>query len=142
PERTDARLVFIGRIRTPYATRADCPRQPDEGGPACRLEVEPTWQPALAGIKVGDRVEVIYWMHQARRDLVVMSPKRDGRTTGAFTLRSPARPNPIAISTVTVERVEPGALVVRSLDCVDGTPLLDIKPERCHFTPQAVTKSA
>jgi len=135
PDRTDARLVFIGRIRTPFTTRADCPKQPRSDGPPCRLEIDHPWQPALEGLKPGDRIEVIYWMHQARRDLVAMSPKRDGRTTGAFTLRSPARPNPIAVSSVSVIKAEPGALLVTSLDCVDGTPLLDIKPERCGYSP-------
>ena len=47
---------------------------------------------------------------------------------GTFALRSPVRPNPVASSVVKLEATEPGALLVRGLDCVDGTPLLDIKP--------------
>jgi tRNA-Thr(GGU) m(6)t(6)A37 methyltransferase TsaA len=137
PDRTDARLVFIGRIRTPFATRNDCPRQGRLDGPLCRLEIDPPWQEALNGIDAYDRIEVLYWMHRARRDLIAQSPKSNGRTTGTFALRSPVRPNPIATSLVKLERVEPGVLLVRGLDCLDGTPLLDIKPDRCSYSPPA-----
>jgi tRNA (Thr-GGU) A37 N-methylase len=43
-------------------------------------------------------------------------------------LRSPARPNPIAMSVVKLVGVQNGRLSVVGLDCLDGTPLLDIKP--------------
>ena len=56
----------------------------------------------------------------------------------AFPLRSPLRPNPIGTSLVTLAGVEEGALLVRGLDCFDGTPLIDIKPDRCPFTPLAL----
>jgi tRNA (adenine37-N6)-methyltransferase len=61
--------------------------------------------------------------------------------TGPFSLRSPLRPNPIATSICVLVGIEPGVLLVRGLDCLDGTPLLDIKPHRGEFTPQAVEKS-
>lgn len=142
PDRVDAALVFIGRVRTPFASRDQCPRQAKADGPLCRLEVDPPWQDALAGLEDYARVEVLYWMHLARRDLVSQSPKADGRTRGTFALRSPVRPNPIATSLVELVRVEPGALIVRGLDCVDGTPLLDIKPDRCAYSPPALPKPA
>jgi tRNA-Thr(GGU) m(6)t(6)A37 methyltransferase TsaA len=137
PERADARLVFIGRIRTPYPTRDECPRQGSLEGPLCRLEIDEPWRPALKGLERYHRIEVIYWLHLARRDLVLQSPKSDGQTTGTFALRSPLRPNPIATALVTLVAVEPDALLVRGLDCIDGTPLLDIKPDRCAYSPPA-----
>lgn len=135
PERSDARLVFVGRIRTPFKTRDECPRQGRHDGPVCRVEVDEPWLAALKGIEDYERIELIYWMHQARRDLVQQSPKSNGRTTGTFALRSPVRPNPIATSLVKLEGVEDGVLLVRGLDCLDGTPLLDIKPDRCSYSP-------
>ncbi len=131
PDRIDAGLVFIGRIRTPFASRDDCPRRGTPDGPVCRVEVDDPWKPALAGIDCNGRIEIIYWMHLARRDLLTQSPRSHGRTIGTFALRSPVRPNPIATSVCDVVGVENGALLVRGLDCVDGTPLLDIKPARC-----------
>ena len=137
PERTDARVVFIGTIRTPFRTRDECPRQGKAEGPLCRIELHDPWKPALKGIERFGRIEVLYWMHQARRDLILQSPKSNGEAFGTFALRSPVRPNPIATSMVELVAVEDGALVVRGLDCVDGTPLVDLKPDRCAYTPLA-----
>jgi tRNA-Thr(GGU) m(6)t(6)A37 methyltransferase TsaA len=131
PDRTDARLVFIGRLRTPWLQREDCPRQGDrDAGPLCRVELDPHWREALHGIGAHTHLQLLYWMDQARRDLVLQRP-HDGEPRGTFALRSPVRPNPIASSVVRLETVEGSTLLVRGLDCVDGTPLLDIKPERC-----------
>ncbi len=141
PARTDAHLVFIGRIRTPFASRLDCPRQGKVDGPICRVEVDALFADGLAGLERYAHVEVLYWMHQARRDLIRQSPKSNGQTTGTFSLRSPLRPNPIATSVCTLIGIEPGVLLVRGLDCLDGTPLLDIKPHRGEFTPQAVDRA-
>lgn len=99
---------------------------------AGRIEVIEPWVEALAGIERHSRLQVLYWMHLARRDLVRQNPRYEGVTHGTFALRSPVRPNPIASSIVALEGVVEGAtLLVRGLDCVDGTPLVDIKPERC-----------
>jgi len=135
PEPDDARLRFIGVIRTPFATRADCPRQGREDGPECRLVLNPEWVPALAGLEAVERIEVLYWLDQSRRDLLTQAPHGRPAPTGTFSLRSPVRPNPIGLSRVKLVRVEGREVVVRGLDCVDGTPLLDIKPLRCPEAP-------
>ena len=137
PAAADAGLVFIGRIRTPWTDRRDCPRQGREDGPLCRIELFEPWVAALDGIAAYARLEVLYWLHQARRDLVRQSPRDDGATRGTFALRTPVRPNPIGTAVVRMEAVEGATLVVRGLDCLDGTPLLDLKPERSSFTPPA-----
>lgn len=134
PDRSDARLVFIGRIRTPFETREACPKQGRIDGPVCRLEIDPPWQAGLQGLEVGGYVQVIYWMHKARRDLVLQNPKHSGRAAGVFSLRSPLRPNPIAVSQAVIVGIEDGAVLVRGLDCLDGTPLLDLKPDRCSHS--------
>jgi tRNA-Thr(GGU) m(6)t(6)A37 methyltransferase TsaA len=131
PERADARLVFIGRIRTPFKTRKDCPHSGDLDGPICRVEIDSAWHEGLTGLQVGGYLQVLYWLHEARRDLVLLSPKSDGNATGVFSLRSPLRPNPIGSSVAQIVGVEDGVVLVRGLDCLDGTPLLDIKPDRC-----------
>lgn len=143
PQPDDATLRFIGTVRTPFATRADCPRQGDvEKGPECRLEVNDVWADGLQGIEKFKFLDVLYWLHQSRRDLVLQSPKSNGQTSGTFALRSPVRPNPIGLSKAQLLRREGAVLVVRGLDCLDGTPLIDIKPDRCAFTVQAPDKPA
>lgn len=131
PPATDAGLVFIGRLRTPWATRKECPHQGAPDGPVCRVELFAPLVAALEGVADFPTLQLLYWLDQARRDLVRQSPRRDGATRGTFSIRSPVRPNPIGVSTVALVGVEGPILLVRGLDCVDGTPLLDIKPERC-----------
>jgi tRNA (adenine37-N6)-methyltransferase len=137
PDATDAGLVFIGRIRTPWTDRLDCPRQGRQDGPTCRIEVFEPWVPALEGITDYERVEVLYWLHLSRRDIIKQSPRNDGVARGAFSLRTPVRPNPIGTQIVTLVKVEGPVVFVRGLDCLDGTPLIDLKPDRCDFTPLA-----
>lgn len=129
----DAHVTFIGRLRTPWRERRDCPRQGAPDGPECRVEIFPPWRPALDGLARYGEIELLYWMDQARRDLLTQHPAHLDAPRGTFSLRSPARPNPIATSRVLLLGIEEGALRVRGLDCVDGTPLLDIKPDRCAF---------
>ena len=130
PDHTDAGIYFIGRIRTPWLTRRECPRRGDLNGPICSIEVDPRWSEALTGIETHPRIQVLYWMHQARRDLVLQRPGSSGPMHATFALRSPVRPNPIASSVVALVGRSGTVLTVRGLDCVDGTPLVDLKPER------------
>lgn len=143
PEKHDAGLYFIGRIHTPWSDRNDCPRQGRLDGPECRIELFAPWTDALDGIDRYEKLEILYWLDKSRRDLVRQNPKADGqRFFGTFALRSPQRPNPIGTSLVRLERVEKATLYVRGLDCLDGTPLIDIKPDRCAYTPQVPLKAA
>jgi tRNA (adenine37-N6)-methyltransferase len=134
---SDAALRFIGRIRTPWTKRDDCPRQGRQDGPECRIEVFEPWVAGLERVEEFETLEVLYWLDRSRRDLVRQNPRHDDRTCGTFALRSPVRPNPIGTAMVRLVRVDGPVLVVRGLDCIDGTPLLDIKPDRCAFGPKA-----
>jgi tRNA-Thr(GGU) m(6)t(6)A37 methyltransferase TsaA len=137
PDPTDAGLTFIGRISTPWTSRMETPRQGRQDGPICRIEIYQPWVPALEGVENFERLEILYWLHQSRRDLVLQSPASNGKIHGTFSLRSPVRPNPIGTSIVRLEGVEGHVLLVRGLDCLDGTPLLDLKPDRTLFKPIA-----
>lgn len=137
PDPTDAGLVFIGRISTPWTSRMETPRQGRHDGPLCPIEIYEPWLMALKGIEAFERLEILYWLHQSRRDLVLQSPASSGKVHGTFSLRSPVRPNPIGTSIVKLEGVEGNMLLVRGLDCLDGTPLLDVKPDRTLFKPIA-----
>jgi tRNA-Thr(GGU) m(6)t(6)A37 methyltransferase TsaA len=135
PAAGDAGLVFIGRIHTPWTSRLETPRQGRQDGPICRLEIFPPWHRALAGLEAYATVEIIYWLHLSRRDLILQSPKNDGTARGTFSLRSPVRPNPIGTSMARLVGIQDNIVAVRGLDCLDGTPLLDLKPDRCRFSP-------
>ena len=141
PEASDAGLVFVGRIRTPWKSREETPRQGNYNGPVCRLEIFEPWVPALKGVDFYAHLEVIYWLHRSRRNLVLQSPKKNGWTRGTFSLRSPVRPTPIATSIVRFVGIEGSAVLVRGLDCLDETPLIDLKPDRCEFSPLAAQRT-
>ena len=130
PAQPDAGVYFVGIIRTPWRVRGDCPKRGSPDGPICTIVVDERWRAALTDLAAHRRIQVLYWMHRARRDLVLQTPLRTGQTTGSFALRSPVRPNPIASSVVDLVAIEGGALLVRGLDCLDGTPLIDLKPDR------------
>src|SRR5947199_5887018 len=128
PTAFDAGLYFIGRIRTPWKTRDECPKNARESDAVCTVEVDPRWAAALTGVETCTHLVVLYWMNRSRRDLVLQVPRHYGVGRGTFALRSPARPNPIAMSVARLLRVEGTRLSVVGLDCLDETPLLDIKP--------------
>jgi tRNA-Thr(GGU) m(6)t(6)A37 methyltransferase TsaA len=128
PQRFDAALYYIGRISTPWPTRDDCPKNGRESAAVCTIEVDARFAAALAGVESSTHLLVLYWMDEARRDLVVQAPRHYGEPRGTFALRSPVRPNPIAASVVKLVKVDGLRLSVAGLDCRDGTPLLDLKP--------------
>jgi tRNA (adenine37-N6)-methyltransferase len=130
PAQNDADLYYIGTIHTPWRTRQECPKRGSLNGPICSIVVDERSQMGLTDLSGYRRIQVLYWMHLARRDLVLQTPFNSMQTTGTFALRSPARPNPIASSIVELLAIDGTTLKVRGLDCVDGTPLIDLKPER------------
>jgi tRNA-Thr(GGU) m(6)t(6)A37 methyltransferase TsaA len=137
PALSDAGLYFIGRIHTPWTDRMTCPRQGRQDGPTCHIEVFEPWSLGLDGVAMYERLEVLYWLHLSRRDIIRQTPGQDGTFRGVFSLRSPVRPDPVGTQLVRLLKVDGSTLFVRGLDCVDGTPLIDLKPDRCLFTPLA-----
>lgn len=120
----------IGVVHSPLSDRSDAPRQPDEGAPAAEILLDADVTEALVGIEVGDRIELLTWLHLADRSTLSTYPRGDTSRplTGVFATRSPDRPNPIGLHTVTVTAVDGSVVRVDGLEAVDGTPVIDIKP--------------
>jgi tRNA-Thr(GGU) m(6)t(6)A37 methyltransferase TsaA len=128
PGKSDASLYYIGRIHTPWTHRKDCPKNARESDAICTVEIDPRWQAGLKDVETCSHLVLLYWMDKSPRNLVLQVPGHYGAPHGTFALRSPARPNPVAMSVVRLMGIEGSKLVVVGLDCLDGTPLLDIKP--------------
>lgn len=128
PAGFDAGLYFIGRIRTPWSRRQDCPKNARESDAVCTIELDPRWRAALQGVETCSHLIVLYWMDKARRDLAVQVPRHYAEGRGTFALRSPMRPNPVALSVVRLAGIDGTRLSVVGLDCLDDTPLIDLKP--------------
>ncbi|MFV0358616.1 tRNA (N6-threonylcarbamoyladenosine(37)-N6)-methyltransferase TrmO [Tropicimonas sp.] len=132
-ERPDATISFIGRIRSPWTEQAQCPRNiagARRSGQGARIELAPGYEAGLAGLSVGQPVMLLYWMDRAHRNLIVQMPGHADGPRGTFALRSPNRPNPVAMSCVTITaiRQQDGIVEIDAIDCLDGTPLVDLKP--------------
>jgi tRNA-Thr(GGU) m(6)t(6)A37 methyltransferase TsaA len=128
PEDFDAGLYFIGRIHTPWKSRSECPKNGRESAAECMIELDARFSRGLKDVESCSHLLVLYWMDKARRDLILQAPRHYATQRGTFALRSPVRPNPIAASVVKLAKVDGTKLTVVGLDCLDGTPLLDIKP--------------
>src|SRR4026209_1094696 len=128
PSTPDVGLYFIGRIHTPWKERKDCPKNARESEAVCVVQLDPRWHEGLKDVETCTHLVLLYWMDRSPRDLVLQVPGHYGIQHGTFALRSPARPNPVAMSVVKLIRVDGNRLSVIGLDCLDGTPLLDIKP--------------
>lgn len=121
----------IGWVHSPLRNPADAPKQGYEGGPEARVRLEQPFVSGLEGLRVGQDILLLTWLHEARRDVLAVHP-RDDRTqplSGVFATRSQDRPNPIGVHRVRLLAIEAdGSLLVQGLEAIDGTPILDIKP--------------
>lgn len=129
----NAGVVFIGYLQTPWSTREDCPkniRQARERAQSATIHLHEDYRPALRGLTVGQWIFVLYWMDEARRDLAIQAPRHRESAVGTFALRSPVRPNPIALALVQLKTINEatGDLIIDAIDCRHATPVLDIKP--------------
>jgi len=123
-----ATLRTIGRIETPYQSVEECPANIEPDGPMCRVVVDEKFARGLEGLSSRQAVMLLYWFDKVDRERFVQKRRGTGEERGVFALRSPHRPNPIGVAVVRIERLDGHSLEVRGLDCLDGTPLLDIKP--------------
>jgi tRNA-Thr(GGU) m(6)t(6)A37 methyltransferase TsaA len=124
------RLHAIGKIRSTLKMRTEAPKQGSEGAPDAWLELSPSVQRGLHGLKVDDDIIVVTCLHKARRDVLKVRPRADKQRplTGVFATRSPDRPNPLGFHRVTVRQIAENRLLIGPIEAIDGTPVVDIKP--------------
>lgn len=132
----DYLLEPIGWIRSELKNTKDAPRFYDEGAPPARLELDARLLDALDGIKVGDDIVIITWLHLANRETRKVNPRGDltRPKRGVFSTRSPHRPNPIGLHRAKVLAIDQNILSIGPIEAIDGTPVVDIK---CVVKPLA-----
>ncbi|MCX5875561.1 MAG: tRNA (N6-threonylcarbamoyladenosine(37)-N6)-methyltransferase TrmO [Deltaproteobacteria bacterium] len=123
------RVTPIGVMHCGLRAPGDAPKNYNESAETGRLEIFPQFLEAMDGIEVGRTLVVLFWLHEARRNLLKVYPRgnHSRRLRGVFVTRSPVRPNPIALSELTVLSVQDNEIEVSGVDVIDGTPILDIK---------------
>lgn len=125
-----AELRPIGVIRSAIKKRSEAPKQGSEGAPDAWLDMSPSVAEGLDGIKTGDEILVITWLHESRRNVLKVHPRSDPNRalTGVFWTRSPDRPNPLGLHRVTVREIIKNRMRIGPIEVIDGTPVVDIKP--------------
>jgi tRNA-Thr(GGU) m(6)t(6)A37 methyltransferase TsaA len=127
---TDFRVTSIGRVESILTDPDSAPCQADEGAPEAWLIFDPGVSEALLGLEAGDEIIVITWLDRARRDVLTVHPRGDASRPlmGVFDTRSPHRPNPIGLHRVTITKVDGLRVRVNSLEALNATPIIDVKP--------------
>ena len=128
---TEQRVRPIGTVRSPVREPVDL----GWGAVESHVVLLPEYRGGLRGLGGFSHVLVVAWLHGAAFDParhLVRRPRglAEMPELGIFAQRAKDRPNPIATSVVRLVAVEPEGLLVRGLDAIDGTPVLDLKP---HF---------
>jgi tRNA-Thr(GGU) m(6)t(6)A37 methyltransferase TsaA len=127
----------IGLISTPFTTPAGTPIQPKAAeGVAGSVKIFQEFSTGLQDLEGFSHIFLLYHFHLVQSFSLLVKPFLDDKQRGLFATRAPARPNPIGLSIVRLERIEADTLHVLDVDMLDGTPLLDIKP----FVPEFDTR--
>jgi tRNA-Thr(GGU) m(6)t(6)A37 methyltransferase TsaA len=123
-------LKPIGWVESPLVDRDSAPRQGDEGAPDAWLVLDPDMRSGIRDLREGTQIIVLTWLDRARRDVLEVHPRGDPNNPmcGVFSTRSPDRPNPVGLHTVLILAIEDTRILVRHLEALDQTPVLDIKP--------------
>jgi tRNA-Thr(GGU) m(6)t(6)A37 methyltransferase TsaA len=121
-------VVPIGVVRSSITERKNAPRQGSEGAPEAWIEIREQYRDAMDGLEVGSAVWVLTWLHQSRRETLKVHPRGTGVLTGVFATRSPDRPNPVGLHRTKIVEIDALRIRVATLEVVDGTPVVDMKP--------------
>jgi len=123
-------LEAIGIVSSSLRDLDQAPRQPDEGAPEAWLVFDRSVLAGLQNVQPGDELVVITWLDRARRDVLMVHPRGDTTRAqeGVFSTRSPHRPNPLGLHHVQVTAIDDCRVQVGSLEAIDGTPIVDLKP--------------
>ena len=121
-------LKPIGVVHSLYKTKKDAPRQGRLADDEAILEIYDEFRDGLMCIEGLRHLIILYWCHQAKRDVLKTATPWGPELKGVFATRSPSRPNPIAFCVADVIRLEGNRIYVKGVDALDGSPLLDIKP--------------
>ena len=121
----------IGRVESTLTDRTAAPKQGHEGAPDAWLVFVPHVRDALRDLRVGDGIVVLTWFDRSDRNALQVHPRGDLSVPeqGVFSTRSPDRPNPIGIHPVRIVEIDDLRLLVGPLEAIDGTPVVDVKPQ-------------
>lgn len=122
------KVIPIGVIHTPFKCKKDTPIQPFKSKAIGKVEIFKKYQDGLEDIEGFSHLILIYRFHKSRGYRLKVKPFLDDKPHGLFATRYPRRPNQIGLTVVKLLKRKDNILLVKGIDVIDGTPLLDIKP--------------
>lgn len=93
-----------------------------------KIEIYPEYSKGLQDLEGFSHIILLYHFHQAGPSRLKVTPFLDQQERGIFATRAPVRPNPIGFSVLELVSREENILIVKNVDILDGTPIIDIKP--------------
>ncbi|MFZ7120882.1 MAG: tRNA (N6-threonylcarbamoyladenosine(37)-N6)-methyltransferase TrmO [Eubacteriaceae bacterium] len=121
-------LKQIGIIHSPYKESSQAPPQGRMKDELFEIELFDEYLEGLKDVEKVSHLIVLYWCDKAERDVLTVVTPWEDKPHGVFATRSPRRPNPIAFDIVDLVKIDKNKLLVKKMDALDGSPLLDIKP--------------
>ena len=127
-------VLPIGWVESPLIDPTTAPKQGDEGSPEAWLVFDSAVREGLDDLQAGADIIVLTWLDRARRDVLKVHPRDDPANPerGVFSTRSADRPNPIGLHRVTIVSIEGTRILVRNLEALNATPIVDVKPVLDH----------
>ncbi|OHT16389.1 S-adenosyl-L-methionine-binding protein [Tritrichomonas foetus] len=127
--------IPIGYAHTSFKTLKETPLSSTDVHEEATIEILPEFRKCIKGLEENKFLYILCWLHESKRDVLEVHRRHDTTKplTGVFNSRSPERPNPISLTFVELVNVKEDSIVVKHLDALDGTPVIDIKPYLIHY---------
>ncbi len=127
-------LLFIGEVRSPYKSLDDCPRNISLNDDISTLIIYDEYKDGLFALEKSQKILILYWLdkipQEERKTSIGKSRgSNNDKLYGTFAIRTPYRPNPIGIAILEILEISENSITVKGLDCLDGTKIIDIKPD-------------
>jgi tRNA-Thr(GGU) m(6)t(6)A37 methyltransferase TsaA len=127
-------LQPIGIIHTPFTSIENMPIQPQAApGIEGHIDLFPRYTDGLGDLDGFSHITLLFYLHKVSTTALRVTPFMDTVERGVFATRAPVRPNHIGLSTVRLNSINGGRVVISEVDILDGSPLLDIKPFYSRF---------
>ncbi|KQL34372.1 SAM-dependent methyltransferase [Psychrobacillus sp. FJAT-21963] len=100
---------------------------------------------SLAGLNEFSHLEIIFYFDKVSDDKIQYEARhprnnKEYPKVGIFSQRGKNRPNKLGVTIVELVELKPRKLIVKGLDAINGTPIIDIKPVMKEFLPKGEVK--
>ena len=117
----------IGSIKNNYKSIDLCPANGWESDIESEIRILPEYMDGIVGMYEGEIIHVLWWFDKAPRNILKNRIGNNDFETGVFSMRSPHRPNPIALSLCKIQKIDGNIITVKGIEALNGSAVIDIK---------------